>query len=472
MKPKVYKRAAMAVMLIALYGNIYAQAPVAPVPPTAPATPQLTSTYYKAIPSVAYAPLPVTNGYTDLPVNQNDTAYRKKMQKLQEKMHELQKEISNLRVDELKKNGVELSKRLELKNKVFADAFKNFDKDFSVKFDKNFTESFKNFGQNMRFNFDGADAAWDKQVQAGDTKLKTKTYSKSYAADDNDKLLIDNRFGKVTVNTWNKKEFKVDVEIKAYANDDAETQKLLDQVNIKDSKENSVVSFTTIIGNSGSKNSIWGNWSNHGKTIINYTVYMPAKSALTVTNRYGNTVLPDLYVKITINNSYGSLKAKSLTNTGNVINVKYGSADIENLIGSDLDVTYGSLNLQSADKLNANVSYGSAKIGKVNTSGTINVKYGGLQINDLGKSLKTLSVNSSFSPVKLSSLANTNADFNVSVHMGGFSYDDIINVVSQTPAENSRGWSSTKTYKGHIGKGNSDNMVVIKASYGSVKFDQ
>lgn len=460
MKSKVYKQAAMAVMLIALYCNLYAQAPVAPVAPTAPAAPLTT-----------YVPITIGTGYADLAGNQNDTVYRKKMQKLQEKMHELQKEISNLRVDELKKNGVELSKRLESKNKVLADAFKNFDKDFSVKFDKNFTESFKNFGQNMRFNFDSADADWDKKVKAGDTKFKTKTYSKSYAVDGNDKLLIDNRFGKVTVNTWNKSEFKVDVEIKAFANNDDEAQKALDQVNIKDSKENSVVSFTTVIGNNGSKNSLWGNWTNHGKTVINYTVYMPAKNALTITNRYGNTILPDLDGKITINNSYGSLKAKSLTNADNVINVRYGSADIENLIGSDLDVTYGSLNLQSADKLNANVSYGSAKIGKVNNAGTINVKYGALKINDLGKSLKKLSINSSFSPVKLSSLANTNADFDVSVNMCGFNYDDGINVVSQTP-ENSRSWSSTKTYKGHIGKGNSDNIVVIKASYGSVKFDQ
>lgn len=485
MKIRVYKIAAMAVIgLIGFSTKNYAQkAATAPAPATAPhaivVSPDIPAP--PVIPDVSFdmlaklAPLTTTlstnlamdmSSLVDMGINQNDTTYKKKMQKLQAQMRELQKQMSTLRVDEIKKSSAEISKKYAEKSKMFA-----------YNFDKNFAGKFKDMGQNMRFNFEKSDAELDKKVQSGDVKLKSKTYSKSYPVDANDKLQIDNRYGKVTVNTWNKNEFKVDVEIKAYANDDDAAQKLLDQVNITDSKENSVVAFTTVIGDKDhSKTSFWTSWSSDGKasvnkTIINYTVYMPSKSALSITNHYGGTVLPDMNGRVTINSSYGSLVAKALTNTGNVINVKYGSADIESLIGSDLDVAYGSLNLQSADKLNADVSYGSAKIGRISTTGVINVKYGGLQISDLGRGLKNLSVNSSYSPVKLGSLANTNADFDVTIRLGGFSYDNGVNVISTTP-DDAHGYSTTKTYKGHIGKGNSDNLVVIKANYGSVKFDQ
>jgi len=482
MKLKVYKIAAMVLIGLAAFGpKSYAQQAVAPspqIPGTVqsapePATATSPGTFYYS------APLAALSSLGDMNILQ-DSAYRKKMQKLQEQMHELQRQMSTLRTEELKKNGVDLSKRSAERNaqrnaeraersaRVYADAFK--------KFDFKFEDKFKNFGQNMRFNFERSDADMDKKVQSGEVKMKSKTYSKTYNVDGNDKLQIDNRYGKITVNTWAKSEFKVDVEIKAYANEEDDAQKLLDQVSISDKKDNSVIGFTTVIGDTNHKNNFWGTWSSNGKTtvrktVINYTVYMPAKSPLTITNRYGGTVLPDLYGKLNITNSYGNLSAKSLTNAGNVISIKYGSADIENLVGSDLDVAYGNLNLASADKLNADVSYGSAKIGKLNASGVINVKYGGLQIIGLDKSLKNLSVNSSYSPVKLGAVGN--ADFDVTVHYGGFTYDDgNVNVTSKTPADDAKSWTSTKNYKGHVGKGNSDKVITIKSTYSSVKFDQ
>jgi hypothetical protein len=466
MKIKIFSAASMAFAGIMACStmNYAQQAPASP--PAKAETPSPNISYGQG--TMAYAtpaPLTVTVGqdiYVS-PYNQNDTTYTKRMQKLQQQMHDLQKQMSDLRSEEFKKTREDNGKRTAENNQNF---------------DRNFSERFKDFGQNMRINIERSDENLEKKVQIGEIKLKTKTYAKSYTVDANDKLQIDNRYGKVTINTWTKNEFKVDVEIKAYANDENDAKELLDQVTINDSKENSTVAFTTVINDGNHRNSFWGTMTSNGKTtvrktVINYVVYMPAKNSLTVTNKYGSTILPNLNGKLIINNSYGGLTAKSLTNSGNVINVKYGNADIESLVGSDLDVAYGSLNLQSADKLNVDVSYGSAKIGRITTSGTINIKYGGLQINDMDKNLKNLSVNSSYTPVKLGSMSNANADFDVSVHMGGFSYsDNTVNVTSKTPDDNKHGWSSTQTYKGHIGKGSNDKLIIIKANYGSVKFDQ
>lgn len=308
-----------------------------------------------------------------------------------------------------------------------------------------------------------------------DLEEKVKNYSKTYPADRNDLLSIDNRYGKVTINTWNKNEFKVDVQVKVATNKEGQAQKMLDEVTIADGRDGQTVWFKTNMGNSNNSGS-WSFISGSRRSIrrieINYTVYMPAKNSLAVTNRYGSTVLPDLYGKVTINHSYGNFVAKTLSNPANDINVKYGSATIEGLNGSDLNVAYGNLNLSECEKLTAKVSYGSAKIGNIKTSGNINVKYsGGLNITSLDKSLKNLVVNSSYSGVKIGVSEPLNVDFDVTVHYGSFNYNnDVVNVVNKNPSDEERGFNPTKTFKGKLGKG-SNGTIVINSNYGSVKFE-
>ncbi len=404
-----------------------------------------------------------------------DTAYLRKMRKLQEQQREIQKQMQELRNEENKKNNTDTKDRVSVRlrdmNVRLRDMNVRLNTDINVKFDsafnKNFTRSFSN---SFKFNNESSDADIEKKVQSGEVKEKIKNYTKSYPADGNDKLEIDNRYGKVTVATWAKKEFKVDVQIKAYANDDAEAQKILDQTNITDSKENNVVSFETVID--GSK-SWWGTMTNNGKTtvrktVVSYTVYMPVKSAVSITNRYGLIQLPTLEGKVTINNTYGGLIAQSLTNSD--INVKYGAANIISLAGSDLNLSYGSLKLDAADNLNAVINHSPAKIGKLSTSGNITVRYEGLEIGDVDKNLKTLSISTSFAPVKLGSLNDMNADFDVTTHYADFIYNNSTNVTYKTPTDE-KGRASTKNYKGHIGKGNADKVITVKSNYGSVKFD-
>jgi hypothetical protein len=327
--------------------------------------------------------------------------------------------------------------------------------------------------QNLNFSDTYTPEELKDKIAKGEAAEKIKTFSKTYNVDGNDKLRIDNRFGKVTVNTWNKNMVKVDVEVKTEASNDTGAQKLLDAVQIVDNKDGNVVSFVTKIkDNWGTGSFIWNGMTKLRKIEVNYIIYMPSRMPLDVTNRYGGTELPDMEGQVMVTASYGSLVAKSLSGADNQIRVSYGSASIDNLNSSDVNVSYGSLTLGTAGQLNANVSYGSARIGKINTSGNINIRYSSpLQINDLDKGLKSLSVNSSFSGVRVGLSGDENADFDVTVKNGSFDYNNSVSVTSKTPPDNSRGWSATKNYKGHVGKGNADKVINITTSYGSVKFD-
>jgi hypothetical protein len=350
----------------------------------------------------------------------------------------------------------------------------NIDKNLDI-IGPEISASFIDMGKNLSLNL-CLDGNIEKMVESGEIQEKTKTYSKSYTVDANDKLEINNKYGKVVVNTWNKNEVKVDVQIRVVAKDDETALKMMDAISISDSKEGDVVSFRTNFGGNNENNSIWNLFNNrndHHKAEVNYTIYMPSKNALDIDNRYGATDLPDFDGKVTINSAYGSFSAKSLTHTGNDIKVRYGSANIENLNSSELSVGYGSLELGSVDKLTGDFHYSSIRIGKIKTSGTIDAHYaGGIQIDNLDKNFTSFSVDASYSSIKVGLNNSANADFDVTVHYGGFDYSGLpVDITQKTPSDSERGFHPTQNYKGHIGKGNGEKVINIHSSYGGVKFE-
>ncbi|HEY9196648.1 MAG TPA: hypothetical protein VIM77_10295, partial [Mucilaginibacter sp.] len=446
-----------------------------------------------AAPAVAPKAASSDNDDDDDDADLDSKDYNLKMKDLQIKMHDLQ-----VKMNALNKQKFHHTMKMNMKN--FNKSFKGFSKTFKYDSLKGFTYKFndsllnlaysfktdiapliaygfKDFDKNFNFSYDSDDDN-DVKTQTGDEVSKTKSYSKSYNVDANDVINIDNKFGRITVNTWAKNEVKVDVQIKVTTNSDEKAQKLLDNVSIKDGKDGDGVSFKTTISSDNDNNSSWGSLFKGGRNQVrsievNYTVYMPAKNPLTISNKYGATDLPDLSGRLIINNSFGSLVAKSLSHAGNQIRVKYGNATIGNLTASDLDVAYGSLSLADCENLKANLSYSSAKIGRIKTSGNINVKFGGgVSIEDVDKNLKDLSVRSSYSSIKLGLGDEQGADFDVTVRYGSFNYGNRnVNFINKTPADGERGFNPTKTYKGHFGKGGSDKTITINSTFGSVNFD-
>ncbi len=333
--------------------------------------------------------------------------------------------------------------------------------------------SLQNLDNSFNFNFqtdcDSVDAA---ECIAKD---KFKTYSKTYSLDANDKIKLSNQYGKIVVNTWDKHEIKVDVQIKAEASDDAAAQKLLNGVQIWDNKEGSVVSFRTSIETSNGRTwKIW-DWGNSGKhkLEIDYTVYMPAKNDLNIEQSYGSITLPELDGKVRLNCSYGNATAIKLSNPNNDIEGSYGSLKVDNLNSAHLDYSYGSVQIGECNNLKANLSYGSFKLGKLKGSGDLDVSYcGGFKISELANTFKKLDVNSSYSGVTLGLPGNDSFDFDVTVNYGGFSYNsDQAIITSKNPPDGSKRISMTRNYKGHYGRAGAGPTVEIHNTYGNVNFE-
>jgi hypothetical protein len=306
------------------------------------------------------------------------------------------------------------------------------------------------------------------------TAEKTKLITKTFTVNNNDKLSVNNQYGKVSVHTWAKNEIRVEIEIKAYEATESGAENLLESVDIAEMREGNLISFKTNFEKTSLN--FWSRIKNGQEerrgVQVNYQIYMPSKNPLDISNRYGRTEMDDFSGPVNISSSYGSFKSGRLDNAANQVKVSYGSATIENFMNGNLSVAYGNLTLNQAAKLSATIKYGKATIAQLSQGGNFNLAYtGGFKIDEVDSSVKNLNINSSYSGVSLGLEEGANFDFDVTVNYAGFNYNNSrINLVEQiTSSDKAKTWSPSKNYKGKIGKG-SDSRIIIKSNYGGVKF--
>jgi hypothetical protein len=361
------------------------------------------------------------------------------------------------------------------------------------------------FNKNYRLSFD---ENWQQDNSSTEDNPieKKKNITKTFTVDSKDKLSINNQHGDVKVELWEKNEIKVDITIIGYGSSDAKAQELLDNVEITDKREGDKISFKTFI-DSDNNNWNWGNnWSWNGKkddescncpktkkgVEVNYNIHMPRTNALTVSNKYGKTIIPQFDAPLRVTSNYGSFTSDRLKGLDKDIFVQYGTGNIKQMDDGDLQISYSKLNVDKADNLKLKNNYGSVtlddinnldgtfqyssgKIGRINETGKLNISYSdGVQLSEMAKTLKSLDIRSNYTAVKLPVNGDCNADFEVTTTYANFRYPTGKVTFTVNPDENDdddrkMGWQPTKTYKGKIGKG-SNTKITIKTNYAGVKF--
>ena len=153
----------------------------------------------------------------------------------------------------------------------------------------------------------------EEPVELTGTAEKIKNISRTFSVDNNDKLSVNNQYGKVSVHTWAKNEIKVEIEIKAYEASENGAENLLESVNIAELREGNLISFKTNFEKTSLN--FWSRVKNGQEerrgVQVNYLIYMPSKNPLDISNRYGKTEIDDFSGPVNISSSYGSLKSES-----------------------------------------------------------------------------------------------------------------------------------------------------------------
>ncbi|MCE7067626.1 hypothetical protein [Dyadobacter sp. CY326] len=312
---------------------------------------------------------------------------------------------------------------------------------------------------------------------------KRRNIVKVFNVANDDQLVVDNQFGQVKINLWNRDEIKVEIIVTANAPTDGRASEYLGAVKIDEKRYKNQIGLTTHIDRSQFGNSGWNNKKGEKNFIqIDYTVYMPKENALIVRNKFGDTDIPSFHAPLTVDSRYGNFVANLLDNAENIIDVKYGSAKIGRMDGGKLECQYSNLKLDLAKKvfitnkfgelnigdvtnLDADIDYSGAKIGTMRGSGKIKLNYSGnFKIDQLTNSAENIDIQASYSSIILPADAN---QFNVTVTYGNFSYPASNVNFSMQPSKDDKSYKQ-KQYQGKVGTGSGTRITVV-SRFGDVK---
>jgi hypothetical protein len=282
-------------------------------------------------------------------------------------------------------------------------------------------------------------------MAAGDPLVeKKKTYSKSYPLSSSDKVSLRNQFGEMKINTWDKNEVKVDVTIVAEAGTDDRAQRLLDAIQIQDSKDGGTVFFQTKIGNNNSGNRGKGERQSFN---IDYVVYLPSGNKLDARNEFGPMTIGDYKGKIYLESKFGSLTTGNLTGDADV-NVEFGKATIGSVSSGEVTIKFSKGIVQRlTGDVKANFEYSGVKVGIENNAKNVDIRNSYTQL--------LLDVNTNFS-----------ANWNISTSFSEVRNKTSFPIKKEGDDDEDHGPKFDFKYAGKSGNGSA--AVKVKASFGDV----
>jgi hypothetical protein len=328
----------------------------------------------------------------------------------------------------------------------------------------------------------------------------TKEFHKEFKADNNTTLNITNKYGEVIIDSWDQDQIVIDVKVSVEMPNREKAQKLIEFINVEFNEDGSTVSAKTVIDDKFN----FSGWGNSRKFSIDYTVRMPVKAALTLTNRYGNSEIDELQGLVNMNIKYGNITVGKLTRMDqkplNKLNLSYGDASIDEAgwldlylrytgkteIGKSrallLDAKYSRLLIDETSSIVGKFEYNNLEIEDINNLilenhyADIKIRslqkkleydgsYGSFSVETIPAGFESLRVDSQYTGVKLGIDDNANYNLEAKVSYGGLEYDKNNFKNERRIIEN-----TSQEIAGIVGKGeNPDASVRIDASYGTVR---
>ena len=321
---------------------------------------------------------------------------------------------------------------------------------------------------------------------------KSKEIDKAYDVSSQGSLSIENKYGDVHIDTWERNRVEVNIVVKATKGSASKAQDYLDKVDIEISDNNkNDLSFKTIIS---------GNINNgRGESLeINYNVKAPASFAMALKNSYGSLYLGNTSGDVQLKIAYGNVKVDKMTGDVN-LKVSYGNGEVASIDNGimvvsysnlavedlgDVDITnnysnidlghtgdvevgnrYGNVTMEVNKSLKGYSKYGNVKIEKVYESIAFDIMHGGgLKVGWISKNFTKIDIESSYASVILKFEKGMSAELDADMK-----YCDLKNY--DIPFEHSfiDESGTQKEYLGKLGTGSGTSKITVTSGYGNVK---
>lgn len=339
-------------------------------------------------------------------------------------------------------------------------------------------------------------------LASGQEKV-AKTFQKDFTLTENSNIYIENRFGQVNIENWDKNIISISIEVKTDMLSNDKVDKLVKAINVEFNQSGDNISAVTKIDEDFMRS--WNHvFSDDSKDFsIDWEVKMPKHTNLDLVNRYGDIFINELTGKCKIELRYGNLKANRIIRDNNdpisSLTLGYGNASIDEVNWFKADIKYAKLNIVKAkaivlisrysklsiDQISSIVSeskYDSYSIGTIsNFVGEggyttyrideltkkldLTTKYGDVKIVKVPANFESIKFNGGYTGISIGIDPSASYELNADVAYGNIKYN------SQSRLNRIEGPTHTEV-DGLVGSdANTKSKVSITVKYGSAKLE-
>jgi hypothetical protein len=325
-----------------------------------------------------------------------------------------------------------------------------------------------------------------------------KSLHNSFSTNVNTMLEINNQYGNITFNNWEKNEVSVDIIISVWTNTEEKAQEYLQALDVKISNDSSKINFTSLIDNEKLDKSFQKGKSSFQ---INYIVNHPVYQKVNINNKYGDISINELCGKTNINLYHGKLNVTNFafddSKPVSKIQVDYGKATIGKCSWGDFELNYSTLeikkstaiivkskysnvnideimvliangkydnyNIKQCNRMTMSGNYNQINSDLINKELSLDITYGSCTIKQVAADFENIDITSKYTNISAPIADGSCYQINVKAEYGSVKISPKANIDKHI---NSTGTSIS----GFIGcKGNASIKVNIDSKYGDIK---
>lgn len=185
---------------------------------------------------------------------------------------------------------------------------------------------------------------------------RSKQWEKSYDLPTSGTVQIENKYGDVIINGWDKDELKVSIAIKVTHRKDENAKKLLDRIRPKVTMAGDFIRVTSeIMDRSSSVFSRYFNKANpfdfdKSNIQIDYEVYMPVNAELNITNKFGDVIIGNWNGDLEADVQHGDIWINEDISTAK-IDMRFGKLNCGKIGYGNIKMSNGGIDIENAQKL-------------------------------------------------------------------------------------------------------------------------
>ena len=185
---------------------------------------------------------------------------------------------------------------------------------------------------------------------------RSKQWNKTYDLSPNGKVHIENKYGNVVINGWDKDEVKVSVAIQVRHRKDENAKKLLDRIQPKAVQAGNFIQFILEIKDRDAN--IFAKYFSKANPFdidksnvqIDYEVYLPINAELNITNKFGDIIIDSWQGDLETNLQHGDIWINEDISTAKV-DMRFGKFNARKMDYGNIKMDNGSIDIENAQKL-------------------------------------------------------------------------------------------------------------------------